>query len=57
MSYNLDNCSMLEGQFLYDIIIGFQVKVGRGLQADFTQVEYFQMDTDCTRFENYSKFA
>lgn len=57
MSFPLDNIDLEDIQSLWDILTGFQIKVGSDLRVQVTQVEHIQTnDRDCDGFENYSNF-
>lgn len=58
MAFSLHNIDLEDGQSLWDILTGFQIKVGLDLEVHITQVEHIQAPgKDCGGFENYSNLT
>lgn len=57
MSFSFDHIDLEDGQSLWGILTGFQIKAGSNLNVNLTQVEHIQANNrDCDGFENYSNF-
>lgn len=55
MSFSYDNIELEDGESLWDILTGFQIKVALDLTLQVNSVEHIQANNrDCDGFENYS---
>lgn len=55
MSFAFDHFELEDGESLWDILTGFQVKAASDLDVKVTNVEHVQASNgDCDGFENYS---
>lgn len=55
MSFGLNNIELEDGESLWDILTGFQIKVGMDVKVQLTHVEHIKSaDKGCGGFENYS---
>lgn len=55
MSFGLDNIDLEDGESLWEILTGFQIKVGMDLKVKLAYVEHIQSgDKNCGGFEIYS---
>jgi hypothetical protein len=55
MSFGLDNIDLEDGESLWEILTGFQIKVGSDLKVQLTYVEHILCgDEGCGGFENFS---
>jgi hypothetical protein len=55
MSFGLDNIDLEDGESLWDILTGFQIKVGMDVKVKLAYVEHIKSgDKGCGGFENYS---
>lgn len=57
MGFSFDHIDLEDGQTVWDILTGFQIKAGSNLNVNLTKVEHIQaQNSDCDGFENYSNF-
>lgn len=58
MDFALDNIELDDGESLWDILTGFQIKIGADLKLQITNVEHVQSGSrSCDGFESYSNFS
>lgn len=55
MSFGFDNIDLDDGESLWDILTGFQIKVGMDVKVRLNSTEHIQCgDGNCGGFENFS---
>lgn len=55
MGFPLHNIDLEDGESLWTILTGFQIKNGSDLNVQITQIEHIQTgNRECSGFENYS---
>lgn len=54
MSFSLDNIDLEDGQSLWEILTGFQIKAANDLNVKISRVEHFVESSNCDGFESFS---
>jgi hypothetical protein len=54
MSFSLDNIDLEDGQSLWEILTGFQIKAANDLNVKISHVEHFVESSNCDGFESFS---